>query len=367
MSSILFFCIRFTIHDTLTLCERRYWIVFVPKRKPTNPEMHMKNFLLLLCAFAVSVGFSQSARPSKLIADNGSGNKPAVTRHTTAEIDYKSVSEDELFKTAARANAETKIAIAQELVERKSVRVSELFKTYLSGDEIVTLRIGVIEYESNPASELYTAVAHQKEKAERKKYYERTTTKGLQKELKGMFGRDYDTKWTVAETDACLSKLTALALANDNVAPRTLNTIFYTNGYKSKNYARVKFFATKYPTSEILATLANFKNPADIGTLTKFPQASYIAYSMYPHAAFFPTLQMNVDSDFANADFQNAISAYKNADAKTLLVKVCANICNDYALKTERDDKLFQLYSVIEKRNCRLFDPVLKKIDVLLQ
>ncbi|RZJ66109.1 MAG: hypothetical protein EOO50_11295 [Flavobacterium sp.] len=327
----------------------------------------MKNTLLLFCLFAGAVGFSQSARSTKLIADNGSGNKPTVSRHTTTETDYKSATEDELLKAVSRANADAKIAIAQELVERKSAKVADLFKSYMTSDEIVKLKLGVIEYESNPASELYVAVAHQKEKAERKKYYERTTKKGLQKELKGMFGRDYDTKWTSVETDACLAKLTAMALADDNVAPRTLNTIFYTSGYKSKNYARVKFFATKYPTAEILATLANFKNPTDIAVLTQYPQASYIAYSVYPHAAFFPTLQMNVDDDYANADFQNAISAYKNADAKTLLSKVCANICNNYALKSERDDKLFQLYSVIEKRNCRLFDSLLKKIDVLLQ
>jgi len=251
-------------------------------------------------------------------------------------------------------------------VERKSSKVADIFNRLLTDDSVVERKLGSISYPTNPASELYAAVAHQKEKAERKKYYERTTTKGLQRELKGMFGRDYDTKWTLAETDACLAKLTALAMAEDNISPRTLNTIFYTNGFKSKNYVRVKHFAAKYPTAEILATLANFKNPSDISYLTKHAQASYLAYAHYPHAAFFPTLQMNLERDFENKDFQNAVSAYKNADAKILLEKICTNICKNNAVKMNRDDKLFQLYSIIEKRNCRAYEVVLKKIDKLM-
>lgn len=324
--------------------------------------------LVCLSAFFALAGYSQSASGQKLIADNTPArSQKSVSKGAVPETDYKTATEDELFRLSQRAEPSVKVSIAQELVERKSARLTELFKSFMTSDEIVKIKVGVIEYESNPASELYTALAHQKEKAERKKYYERTTTKGLQKELKGMFGRDYDTKWTIAETDALLNKLTTVALAEDRVAPRTLNTIFYTNNFKSSNYARVKFFASKYPTSEILATLANFKNPADMKLLTQYPQASYIAYSLYPHAAFFPSLEMSVGRDFANADFQNAVTAYKNADAKALLLKICANICDDYALKSERDDKLFQLYSVIEKRNCKLFDGVLKKIDGLLQ
>lgn len=341
---------------------------FAPIKHSTYNTIVMKNTLLCCSLLLGLAGFSQTGHTAKLVAENNPGNASrTVSRHAPAELDYKVASEDDLFKAAQSAGPYVKISIAQELVDRKSGKLAELFKIYAATDETVRLKIGVIEYESNPASELYVALAHQKEKAERKKYYERTTTKGLQKELKGMFGRDYDTKWTAAETDAMLARLTAAALAQNNIAPRTLNTIFYTNNFKSKNYARVKFFALKYPTAEILATLASFKNPSDLKLLTQYPQASYIAYSLYPHAAFFPTLEMNTGRDFANADFQNAVTAYKNADAKALLMKICTNICNDYALKAERNDKLFQLYSVIEKRNCKLFDGVLKKIDALLQ
>ena len=323
----------------------------------------------MFLAFFLSIGLLANAQlgaDPNLVADNDANASVRKTSRNTA-ADFKSATEADLLKAFASANGETKIAIAEEFVERKSSKLADLFQKLAASEEVVDRKLGIIGYQTNAASEMYAAVAHQKEKAERKKYYERTTTKGLQKELKGMFGRDYDTKWTIAETDACLSKLAALALATDNVSPLTLNTVFYTNNFKSKNYARVKFFAQKYPTAEILATLANFKNPSDIQYLTMHAQASYLAYSVYPHAAFFPTLQMNVDSDFENKDFQNAVTAYKNADSKALLDKICRNICNNNAVKVNRDDKLFQLYSIIEKRNCALYSPILKKIDELMK
>lgn len=301
-----------------------------------------------------------------LVAQNDNTGNPRDAR-TSASLALKSATEPELLSNFSAATAETRVLIVEELVERKSAKIADIFSKMLANDDVVDRKMGILSYQTNVASELYAAVAHQKEKADRKQYYERTTTKGLQKELKGMFGRDYDTKWTSAETDACLAKLTAMALADNNVAPRTLNTIFYTSTFKNKNYARVKFFANRYPTAEILATLANFKNPADIQYLTKHAQASYLAYSIYPHAAFYPTLQMNADKDFENKDFQNAVTAYKNADAKALLEKVYKNICSNNAVKANRDEKLFQLYSIIENRNCRLFDSILKKIDAMLQ
>lgn len=325
-----------------------------------------KYFLSFSLLFSL-ICYPQLANDSNLVADNGANSS---TRSSNAGLinafDAKRLSEADLIGRFATASAENRIAIAEELVERKSLKVTDIFAKMLTDDSVVERKLGAISYPTNPASELYAAVAHQKEKAERKKYYERTTTKGLQKELKGMFGRDYDTKWTIAETDACLAKLTAMALAENNVSPRTLSSIFYTNGFRNKNYARVKHFASKYPTAEILATLANFKNPTDVSYLTKHAQASYLAYAYYPHAAFFPTLQMNVENDFENKDFQNAVTAYKNSESKVLLEKICANICKNNVVKMNRDDKLFQLYSIIEKRNCRLYDPVLKKIDKLM-
>jgi|GEM_PF-5133421 len=325
----------------------------------------MTKFLLSLTLLSGLACYPQLASETNQVAQNN----PRSMRNTKSEkvaLETKNVAEADLLKAFSTANSDDRIAIASEFVERKSPKVAELFSKCLADDRVVEGKVGLVSYQTNAASELYAAVAHQKEKAERKNYYERTTTKGLQKELKGMFGRDYDTKWTIAETDACLNKLTALALANDNTSPITLNTIFYTNNFKSKNYARVKFFALKYPTAEILATLANFKNPSDISYLTKHAQASYLAYAHYPHAAFYPTLQMNVDADFENKDFQNAVTAYRTPDSKTLLEKICNNICKNNAVKVNRDDKLFQLYTIIEKRNCRTYDAVLKKIDKLM-
>jgi hypothetical protein len=320
------------------------------------------NYKTALCCLLIGLhGYSRAAAPM------ATERRSPVTEHRDSSLSaFNEISEDELFAMAAHASADAKVAIAKELVDRKSARLNELFGIYIGSIEKVKVTLGAIEYESDTASELYRAVAYQKEKAERKAYYERTTKKNMQKELEALFGPDYDTKWSIPEVDLLLSALTKTALADANIAPQTLGAIFRTNGFRNDNYKRVKYFAEKYPTAEILATLASFKNSNDVLLLQRNMRNAYLAVSIFPHPSLFAFLKSNMATEFENADFQSAVTVYKSPQAKILLENICTKISALNPEKTQRDEKLFQLYSCIEKCNYKLYGPVLKKIDILL-
>lgn len=319
----------------------------------------MKYIALLFFAISWLPGFSNS------VADPFTSPNGKIMSATSPY--ENTVSDEELFSMAVHADPNTKVSIAKELVDRKSEKVTALFTIYLEGKQKVHVVNGALEYDSDTASELYRAVAYQKEKAERKKYYERTTKKTMQKELESLFGPDYDTKWSIAEIDLQLASLTEIALSDETITAETLNTIFRLNGFKNKNYKRVRHFAEKFPTPEILATLANFKNTADLLLFQQNIDNAYMGVSIFPHPSFFPFLKTHLASQCENSDFQNAVTAYKSPQAKTLLESVCTKISSNNKVKTQRDEKLFQLYSCIEKQNYKPYGGVLKKIDLLLQ
>lgn len=282
------------------------------------------------------------------------------------QLNVKNLTESDLVKTAKSARLSHQIIAAEELVERKSPKVSEVYASFLSHQETIERKIGSVTYQTTAAAELYAAIAHQKEKAERKQYYEKTNSKTIQKELQGLFGRDYNTKWTVAECNVLLPKLLDQALLKDDVHERTLNQILQSSAYRCKQYARVKFFAKKYGSPEILAALARFKKPEDVVFLKNCQKKAFLAISYFPDAGFLPYLKSETTTSFNNPDFQKAISGYKTNDGKMMLEAICQSVSKATADKSLRDDQLFQLYSLIEKQNCRLFDPVLKKIDALM-
>lgn len=292
--------------------------------------------------------------------------RPSPAPATASPLDLKTTKDDDLIQASKTASIQLKAQIAEELVERKSPKVEQLFREFLSDNGTFEQNLGSVTYQSTAAAELFASVARQKEKAERLKYYQKTNSKAIQSELKGLFGRDYSTKWTVAECEVFLPKLTALALAKDDVNPLTLNQIFQTLDYRSKNYQRSRFFAQKHASPELLATLARFKNPADVGFIRQQNEKSYLAISLFPHGDFFAQLKNASPESYLNTDYQNAVCAFKSTESKALLEKMCDGIFASHRDKTERDDQLFQLYSIIEKHNSKLYAPVLKKIDGLM-
>ena len=284
-----------------------------------------------------------------------------------------------LFKKVLNASSETELLhlesigdkvvkeyIVKELVERKSPHLMALYTKYLSDQKVDFIETGTDTYYWNLAIELYESVTYQKEKLERRKYYEETTSKKLLTDVKQLFGPEYDTKWTIAEVDAIIAKFDALAFSNDAVSPEVLNHIFRYRQFKVSSYSRVKFFADKYPTTEILATLANFKNPKDLPFLQQNINNAFLAVSKFPHPSFLPELKKRIDSEYENAEFQEAISSYCNVDSRILLDTICKKIAATYPDGSAREEKLFALYGIMERRNYAFYKPVLVKIDSML-
>ncbi|HEX8563081.1 MAG TPA: hypothetical protein VF676_08905 [Flavobacterium sp.] len=274
--------------------------------------------------------------------------------------------EEELLHLEKIGDIVVREYIIKELVDRKSAALESLFEQYLADPKVASYATATEVYDWNPAIEVYASIAHQKEKLERRKYYEQTTSKGLLTDVKQLFGAEYDTEWTVPEVDAILAKLDVLAFANDSTAPQVLNHIFRYRQFKVSNYSRIRYFADKYPTAEILATLANFKNQKDLPFLQQHIDRAFLAVALFPHPSFLPELKKRLDSEYGNVVFQEAISSYCNVDSRNLLDTICKKITINYPDGDERQEKLFALYGIMERQNYNFYKPVLTKIDSLL-
>ncbi|RZJ27677.1 MAG: hypothetical protein EOO48_11390 [Flavobacterium sp.] len=292
------------------------------------------------------------------------GHKEGQTNPFTEEFTRLSwnFSDDDLMYIAQNGNTIMKASAGNELVSRKSKNLTALFSEQLFAKESVTINSGNVGNDYSLSAALYKEIAFQKEKKQRKLYYEKTSTEAQLRGLKELFGDDFDSKWTVNEADSLLTILTRIALSNDDISPETLSQIFRINQYKSTQYSRVKFFASKYPTQEILATLASFKNQNDLQLLRQHLNDSYIAISLFPHPSLLSYLKSNLNTEFQNPEYQQAIAAYKNKESKIALEAICNKISASYQ-GSQRDEKLFALHGIIEKINCPLYSDLLLKLE----
>ncbi len=270
--------------------------------------------------------------------------------------------DDDLMYIAQNGNTVMKASAADELVSRKSKNLTALFSEQLFATQKITVNTGNISYDYTLAAATYKEIAFEKEKKERKAYYEKTSTEAQLRGLKQLFGDDFDSKWTVMETDSLMSILTRIAMSNDDISPETLSQICRINQFRTTDYNRVKYFAGKYPTPEILATLANFKNKDDLPLLRSHIDNAYIAISLFPHPSFLPELKSKLNQEYENPQFQQAIAAYKNSESKSCLESICKKITTTYD-GSQRDDKLFALHGIIEKINCPLYSDILLKLE----
>ncbi len=277
-----------------------------------------------------------------------------------------SATEDELLYIEQSGNATTNEYIVKELVDRKSAHLLTLFTKYIHGENTDLICNGIRTYHWNLAIEMYESVAYQKQKLERRSYYEQTTKKALLTDVKQLFGPEYDTKWTIIEVEALLKNFELVAMEHDDVSPELLNYIFRYRNYKIGDVYRVRFFATKHPTAETLATLATFKNPQDVPFLQQNMNVAFLAVARYPHPAFLPELRKRIDSEFQNKDFQAAVTSFCNADSKVILDTICRKIAASTLDRAVKDEKLFALYSIMERQNYTFYRSTLSKIDTLL-
>jgi hypothetical protein len=293
------------------------------------------------------------------------GNKDGKTNLLASNFKKTSeaFSDDDLLYISLNGNPVMKANAANELVNRKSKNLTVLFTMQLLSNEKVTIHTGSISSDFGLAAALYKNIAFQKEKMERKAYYEKTSTDAQLRGVKELFGEDYDSKWTVKESDSLMQALTKIALAEDRIAPETLSEIFKDNQFKSMDYKRVKFFANKYQTTEILATLAGFKNKNDLPLLRNHVSNAYLAISLFPHPSFLPQLKDKLNKEYENPQFQQAVAAYRSAESKNVLESICKKITTTYPKGNLRDERLFALHGIIEKINCPLYSDILLRLE----
>jgi hypothetical protein len=131
------------------------------------------------------------------------------------------------------------------------------------------------------------------------------------------------------------------------------------------DYQRVKFFAEKHQTPEILAALASFKRPEDVPFFLAHFNCVLPAIQRFPDATFLPKLQKEIGTLYLNADYQKAVVAYRSAESAKMLTLMVDKIVLAYPKKQdpERAEKILQLYNIIESANTLLYEPLLKKMQ----
>lgn len=271
--------------------------------------------------------------------------------------------DEELMHVALFGSSALKECAMGDLVERKSANLDSLFLKYLqSAEQYKTIQAGKV-IETTPAIQLFKRILWQKEKRQRKEYYERTTNSNELVELKVLFGRDFSTKWSINESDSLLRSMVNQALSIDDVSNENLSAILKMNEYRCENYARIKHFAYKYRSPELIAALGNFKNQSDLPFLTMNFDNAFAAISKFPHPSLFGKLKIKVGTFYDNSLFQDAIASYKTPESKAVLDEIQLKIKANFLPGDLRDEKLLSFYNIIENKNCKLYDSVLDKIN----
>lgn len=274
-----------------------------------------------------------------------------------------SLADDDLIDGLRDADLSEKTQRVRELVQRKSPGITQVFSEFLPIPETVEVSIGVQTYETTIAAEMFATLVNEREKALRADYYSKTNTQGQQRALNGLFGRDYTSLWSVAETENILSDWAKMAFQHPSTPVATLNVILAEKEYKFPDYVRLKELCIKSPSPELLAALALHRQKSDNDFLARQMPVSYLAISLRPLPDWFTPLSERLDSDFMNPEYQRAVAAYKNKNAAVLLSKIADKIIRHQTDKSLRKDELFLLYTHLESFSCADYRPILKKID----
>ena len=269
----------------------------------------------------------------------------------------------ELLHVAINGTSALKECAMGDLVERKSPYLNELFIEYLQSAEMYnTVQAGRV-IETTPAIQLFKRISWQREKRQRKEYYERTANSKELVELKVLFGRDFSTKWSVTESDSVLKSMVDGALLYDDISNENLSAILKINEYRCGNYERIKHFAQKYRSPDVITALGVFKNNSDVPFLTLNFDNAFAAISRFPHPSFFGKLKMKSALLYDEPLYQDAIASYKTVESKAVLEDIFVKIKENNPVGDLRDEKLLSFYNIIEKKNCKLYESVLDKIS----
>jgi hypothetical protein len=229
--------------------------------------------------------------------------------------------DNEVLYMIQNGNNIIKIYMSTVLVERKSKKLSDIFSNFVKNDNEIHIHSGCTGYNSTIAGELYSYLFNQKEKIDLIKNYENESEES-KSSIKEYYGDDfeeqYKTKWTKNEVDSLLIEFNNIAIQYDFISSKTLNTIFIANDFKFENYERVKFFAYKYPTREIMATLANFQNKKDLQLFHENIDNSFLAISKFPDESFVKILQNKEEKNTENLDYYEAIASICSDDVNKI-------------------------------------------------
>jgi hypothetical protein len=293
-----------------------------------------------------------------------SGNESVIYKQYQ-ELD--SIANDkEILYMAQTGNDIVKGYMSLVLVDRKSKKLTDLFSNFIKDNKEIHIHTGCTGYNSTLASELYSYLFTQKEKIDLIKNYENDSeeSKASLKEYYGDdFEKQYKTRWAIKEIDSLLIEFNNIAIQNDSISSKTLNTIFMANDFKFDNYKRVKFFAYKYPTREIMATLASFQNKNDLPLFHQNIDNSFLAISKFPDESFVKILQNTEIKNTENIDYYEAISSFCIDD----LNKIKKNIFD----KLSKSDDIFTqeyiqyLEVALKKYSCEYNSNLLLEIDKL--
>src|SRR5690606_2711099 len=160
-----------------------------------------------------------------------------------------SLADEDLVGGLKDADASEKTQRVRELIQRKSPGITKLFTEFLPVLKTVEVSIGVQTYETTIAAEMFGKLVKELEKALRADYYSKTNTQGHQRALNGLFGRDYTSLWSVAETEKILSDWANLAFQHPSTPVATLNVILAEKEFKFPDYPRLKELCVKSPSA----------------------------------------------------------------------------------------------------------------------
>lgn len=271
----------------------------------------------------------------------------------------KIATDSEVLFMAENGNNVVKNYMSAILVDRKFNKILTLFKTFLNNQEEIHIQTGCMGYNSTLAGQLYSYIFYQNEKIENIKFNKENY---IRKEIKE-YQFEVNTKWTKKEIDNLLKELNFAVLDSEEIAPITLNIIFNLNNYEFDNYDKVKYFATKYPSRETLATLANFQNKNDLPLFHQNIDNSFLAISKFPDEYFVEVLQNNEEKNIENLDYYEAISSFCIDDVN----KIKKNIFD----KLSKSDDIFTqeyiqyLEAALKKYSCEYNSNLLLEIDKL--
>ncbi|GAA4040132.1 hypothetical protein [Flavobacterium chungnamense] len=259
-----------------------------------------------------------------------------------SELD-KIATDSEVLFMAENGNNVVKNYMSAILVDRKSNKILDLFKTFIKNEEEVHIQTGCMGYNSTIVSQLYSYIFYQNKKIENIKFNKKNYTL---KEIKE-YQFEIETKWTKKEINNLLKELNFAVLDSDELNPISLNIIFNLNNYKFDNYDKVKYFANKYPSRETLATLANFQNKNDLELFHQNIDISFLAISKFPDESFIKTLQNKEIENLENLDYYEAISS------------ICADDINQ--IKKNIFDKLSKSDNMFTQEYVQYLEEALKK------